>query len=89
MRKDVIQQTKQNWIFEEIAHYEDINVSDDELESGIRRAADMQGSHPDKLSSVLKANNRLEDFRTQIEHEKIYQFLIQEASEKKSLIITG
>ena len=89
MRKDVIQQTKQNWIFEEIAHYEDIFVSDDELESGIRRAADIQGSNPDKLSTVLKANNRLEDFRIQIEHEKIYQFLIQEASEKKSLIITG
>ena len=89
MRKDVIQQTKQNWIFEEIATYEDIHISDDELENGIRRAADIQGRKPDKLSELLKANNRLEDFRIQLEHEKIYQFLIQEASEKKSLIITG
>ena len=89
MRRDVIRQTKQNWIFEEIADNEDIYVSDDELESGIRRAADLQGSNPNRLSAVLKANNRLEEFRMQIEHEKIYQFLIQEASEKKSLIITG
>ncbi len=89
MRKDVIQQTKQNWIFEEIATYENIHISDDELENGIRRAADIQGRKPDKLSALLKANNRLEDFRIQLEHEKIYQFLIQEASEKKSLIITG
>ncbi len=88
MRKDVIQQTKQNWIFEEIATYEDIFVSDDELENGIRRVADIQGRKPDKLSALLKESNRLEDFRTQLEHEKIYQFLIQEASEKKSLIIT-
>ncbi|MYB66154.1 trigger factor [Candidatus Poribacteria bacterium] len=89
MRRDVIQQTKQNWIFEEIATYEDIHISDDELENGIRRAADIQGRKPDKLSELLKENNRLEDFRIQLEHEKIYQFLIQEASEKKSLIITG
>ena len=89
MRKDVIQQTKQNWIFEEIANYEDIFINDDELESGIRRAADLQGTKPAYLSTLLKANNRLEDFRTQLEHEKIYQFLIREASEKKSLIITG
>ena len=89
MRKDVIQQTKQNWIFEEIADYEGIFVSDDELEMGIRRTADIQGRDPHKLSVLLKANNRLEEFKTQIEHEKIYQFLIEEASEKKSLIITG
>lgn len=89
MRKDVIQQTKQNWIFEEIAAYEDIFVSDDELEMGIRHAADRQGRDHRKFSTLLKASNRVEEFRTRLQHQKIYDFLIDEASEKKSLIITG
>ena len=89
MRENVIQQTKQNWIFDEVADFEQIYISDDELETGIRRAADQQGRDPHQFSSLLKASNRLEEFRTRLQHEKIYQFLIEEASEKKALIITG
>lgn len=89
LRRDVIQQTKQNWIFNEIADLEDIYVSEDELEWEIRRAAEQQNRDAQKYADLLKASNRLEDFRVQLQHEKIYQFLIQEASAKKSLIITG
>ncbi len=89
LRRDVIQQTKQNWIFEEIAEFEGIYVTDDELEWEIRRAAEQQNRDAQKYADLLKASNRLEDFRVQLQHEKIYQFLIQEASAKKSLIITG
>jgi len=89
LRRDVIQQTKQNWIFDEIAEDEGIYVSDDELEWEIRRAAEQQNRDAQKYADLLKASNRLEDFRVQLQHEKIYQFLIQEASAKKSLIITG
>lgn len=89
LRRDVIQQTKQNWIFNEIADLEGIYVSEDELEWEIRRAAEQQNRDAQKYADLLKASNRLEDFRVQLQHEKIYQFLIQEASAKKSLIITG
>ncbi len=89
LRRDVIQQTKQNWIFDEIADLEGIYVSEDELEWEIRRAAEQQNRDAQKYADSLKASNRLEDFRVQLQHEKIYQFLIQEASAKKSLIITG
>lgn len=89
LRQNVIQQTKQNWIFDEIAEDEGIYVSDDELEWEIRRAAEQQNRDAQKYADLLKASNRLEDFRVQLQHEKIYQFLIQEASAKKSLIITG
>lgn len=89
VRKDVIQQTKQNWIFEEIAASEYIYVNDDELEWEIRRAAERMNRDVHKYAELLKTNNRLEDFRTQLQHEKIYQFLIENASEKKTLIITG
>lgn len=88
LRRDVIQQTKQSWIFEAIAEKERIFVSDDELEQEIRRAAEQQNRDPQKYAELLKENNRLEDFRGQLQHEKIYQFLIQRAAAKQSLIIT-
>ena len=89
VRRDIIQQTKQNWIFEEIAENENISVSDDELEWEIRRAAEQMNRDAQKYAEILKSSNRFEDFRTQLQHEKIYQFLIERSSEKKSLIITG
>ncbi len=88
LRQDVIQQTKQSWIFETIAEKESISVSDDELEYEIRRAAEQQNREAQKYASLLKSSNRLEDFRGQLQHEKIYQFLINRASAKQSLIIT-
>ena len=88
LRRDVIQQTKQSWIFETIAEKEGISVSDDELEYEIRRAAEQQNRDAQAYASLLKSNNRLEDFRGQLQHEKIYQFLINRASAKQSLIIT-
>ena len=88
LRRDVIQQTKQSWIFETIAEKEGIFVSDDELEYEIRRAAEQQNRDAQKYAALLKSSNRLEDFRGQLQHEKIYQFLIQRASAKQSLIIT-
>ncbi len=88
VRRNVIQQTKQNWIFEEIAVNENIFVSDDELEWEIRRAAEQMNRDAQKYADLLKSSNRFEDFRTQLQHEKIYQFLIEMSSEKKSLIIT-
>ena len=88
LRRDVIQQTKQSWIFETIAEKESIFVSDDELEYEIRRAAEQQNRDAQKYASLLKSSNRLEDFRGQLQHEKIYQFLINRSSAKQSLIIT-
>lgn len=89
LRKSIIQQTKQNWIFDEIAEFEGIYVSDDELELAIRRAAEQMNRDTQKYADLLRTSNRLEDFRVQLQHEKIYEFLIEEASEKKTLIITG
>lgn len=89
LRADVIKQTKQNWIFDEIAEYEGIYVSDEELELAIRRAAEQSNRDTYKYADLLKASNQLEDFRLRLQHEKIYQFLIEEVGEKRSLIITG
>lgn len=88
LRRDVIQQTKQSWIFDTIAEAEGIYVSDDELEYEVRRAAEQQNRDAQKYAALLKSSNRLEELRGQLQHEKIYQFLIHQASAKQSLIIT-
>ena len=87
LRRDVVQQTKQSWIFDTIAEAESIYVSDDELEYEIRRAAEQQNRDAQKYADLLKSSNRLEELRGQLQHEKIYQFLIHRASAKQSLII--
>ena len=89
LRENVIKQTKQNWIFEEIADMEGIFVTEDELEWQIRHAAQQSNQDVHKYADLLKTSNRMEEFRIGLQHEKIYDFLIHESSEKKSIIITG
>ncbi len=88
LRPDVIKQIKQSWLFDAIAEREGIHVTDDELELEIRRAAEHQNRDAQDYANLLKSSNRLEDFRSQLQNEKIYQFLIQRASTSRSLIIT-
>ena len=88
LRRDVIQRTKQTWIFDEIATLENIHVSDDELELEIRRVAEQTNRDAQKYAALLKSSNRLEEFRVELQHEKIYQFLIEQASARQPLIIT-
>ncbi len=88
LRKDVIKQTKQSWIFEAIAEKEGVFVTDDELEYEIRRAAERQNRDAQKYAALLKSNNRLEELRGQLRHEKIYQILIHRAAAKQALVIT-
>ncbi|MCZ6676379.1 MAG: trigger factor [Candidatus Poribacteria bacterium] len=88
LREDAIRQTKQSWIFDSIADRERIRVTDDELDIEIRLIAEQQNRDAQKYASLLKANNRLEEFRTTLRDDKIYRFLIQRASAKRSLIIS-
>ena len=89
LRENVIKQTKQNWIFAEISDAESIFVTEDELEWEIRRAAQQLNQDVHRYADLLKTSNRMEEFRIGLQHEKIYDFLIQQSSEKKRLIITG
>lgn len=88
LREDVIRQTKQSWFFDEIAEREAIRVSDNELDVEIRIVAEQQNRDPQKYTSLLKANNQLEEFRGRLRNEKIYRFLVERASAKQSLIIS-
>jgi FKBP-type peptidyl-prolyl cis-trans isomerase (trigger factor) len=88
LREDAIRQTKQAWIFDVIAENENIRVTDDELDIEIQLLAEQQNRDPQKYASLLKASNRLEEFRDTLRNEKIYRFLIQRASAKQSVIIS-
>lgn len=88
LREDAIKQTKQAWMFDVIAERENIRVTDDELDLEIRRIAEHQNRDPQKYASLLKANNRLEEFRDTLRNDKVYRLLIQRASAKQSLIIS-
>lgn len=87
LREDAIKQTKQVWIFNEIAEHEHIRITDDELDIEIQLIAEQQNRDAQRYASLLKESNRLEEFRDTLRNERIYRFLIQQASAKQSVII--
>jgi trigger factor len=88
LHEGAIRRTKQAWIFDAIAERENIKVTDDELDIELRRMAERQNRDPQKYKELLEAANRLEGLRDALRDEKIFQFLIQNASAKRSLIIS-
>ena len=88
LRQGVIADTKCTWFFEAISDRDNITVKDDELDIEIRRIAEQQNRDPEKYATLLKASNRLDQFRQQMRDEKIYQHLVEHASARPDLIIT-
>jgi trigger factor len=88
LHQSFVADTKSTWFFDEVSAREEIEMTDDELDIEIRRIAERQDRDPQKYASLLKASNRVEEFRRQMRDEKIYRYLIEHASEKESLIIT-
>ena len=89
LRTDAIRETKRLWLFEEIAEAENIHVSDDELDLEVRRIAERQNRDVERYRELLEAANRLEELRHAMRDEKVYDFLVQHARAKQSLIISG
>jgi len=87
LQPEAIQRIKRAWIFEAIAEKENIDVTEDELNRQVRLIAEGQNKDPQKYASLLKANNRIDGIRETLREEKIYDFLIQNVSEKRSLIV--
>ena len=88
LHQSFVADTKSTWFFDEVSAREEIEMTDDELDIEIRRIAERQDRDPQKYACLLKASNRVEEFRRQMRDEKIYRYLIEHASEKESLIIT-
>lgn len=84
---EAIQRIKRAWIFDVIAEREDITVSEVELDRQVRLMAEGQNKDPQKFASLLKASKRIDSIRETLRDEKIYDFLIENVSEKRSLIV--
>jgi len=78
---------KQFWIFDKIIEREDIQVTDEELERQIRLLARYQNRDPQKYTEMLKANGSFENFRRSMIEEKVFDFLIENSSEKQKIIL--
>lgn len=86
-KKTAEEYIRKRWIFEEIAESENISVSDEEIESVVRSIALSKNKDPQKYLLQLKAVDRLNDIKEKILEDKIYEFLIEKASEKRGLIV--
>ncbi|MBD3183785.1 trigger factor [Candidatus Poribacteria bacterium] len=78
---------KRNWIYEEIGEQEDFTVTEAELDSVIRNAAQQRGIDEIKYRSMLEDTNRLESMKSSIFEDKVVDFLLENASAKSKLII--
>ena len=78
--RDVIQQTKQSWIFDTIAEAEKaFTYLMMNWNTKIRRAAEQQNRDAQKYAALLES--QAIDWKNsagQLQHEKIYQFLIHQ-----------
>lgn len=78
---------RRDWLLEEIAKKYDIHVSDSEVSLYLRERARAIGQDPDKYEARLRAaEEEWERTRQQLRNERILDFMIQQAQEKRQLI---
>ena len=74
------------WLLNEIAERESIEVTDEEVDASIRQVAQERGRDPQKYRKVMEDANRIEGLKTSIWEQKIFDYLIEEAGVKQTLI---
>ncbi len=82
MRPAAVRIVKAGLLIKAVGEKEDIEVSDNELETGIQERAEQLGMSVDYLKDQLEQNSMLEDMRAGILQDKIYKFI------EKNAIIT-
>jgi trigger factor len=82
--RDTIRRT---WILEGIAKSEEVEVTEAEIEAEVRRSALAQNRDPQKYMNLLKAARRIEGIREAMWEDKIFDLLIEKASQKRTLIV--
>jgi trigger factor len=87
LRQELIFEIKKAWIFEEIAKKEQIEVSDAEVEQALRVEALRRNIDPQRYISQIKSAGRFESMKDLILNSRVCDFLIENASEKSSIII--
>lgn len=70
---------RRDLVLEAIKKQENIKISDEELEKLLKEEAERQGMNLLKFKALLESEGRLEAFRKEKEHERVLQFLYENA----------
>jgi trigger factor len=78
-------------LLERISHQEGLEISDEELEEGLHRAADKMNQPFDKVRDFYLRSNMMDSYRHQLLEEKVINFLQDQAdiTEGEQLATTG
>jgi trigger factor len=85
--RDVAEKTiRREWLFEEIAKANNIEISDSDLTVYVHNAARSNGQDPEKYEARIRAAERWEAVRNELRDERILNLMIENADEKRQLI---
>jgi len=79
MRPEALRNVKAGLILQAVGEQENVKVSDEELEEGIKERAELIGLSPDLLKDRWEENNMLEEFRASLIEAKIYKLIEADA----------
>jgi len=86
-RLSALNTIKRIWILDEIARSEEISVEDAEVEAEVAQLARSRDRDPQKYMKLIEDAGRLDGIKESIMNRKIFDILIEKASEKRRLII--
>jgi len=86
-RLSALNTIKRIWLLDEIARSEEIAVEDAEVEAEVAQLARSRDRDPQKYMKLMEDAGRLDSVKEAIMNRKIFDVLIEKASEKRKLII--
>ena len=82
LEKEAEKQVKLYFILDRISEEEDIKVNDEDIKERLNNIAKQNKTEPEKIKEYLIKNNSLDSLKSQINHEKVIDFLLNEAKVK-------
>ncbi len=79
LKKEAEKQVKIYFILDSIAKEENIKVSDEDIKKRLDEIAERNKTKPDEIREYLTKNDSMEMLNSQILHEKVIDFLLNEA----------
>lgn len=74
------------WLIDSIAESEEIEVSDEEIDEGVRELAQRVDRDPVKYRKLMEDTNRIDGLRASIWERKVFDAMIEKAATKRTLI---
>ncbi|MDA1191514.1 MAG: FKBP-type peptidyl-prolyl cis-trans isomerase, partial [Candidatus Poribacteria bacterium] len=74
--------TREQWILDEIADRESLEIGDDDIREYLRERIAESGQDLEKVEAQLRANEQWENYERIVRDEKIYAMLVERATQK-------